>query len=60
MTEKIEKLREEIARLEKMIEKDHFGSLVDKTRHEKNLNRLKKLNRELKKLKGEEDDEEEE
>jgi len=52
MNDKIAKLKEEIARLEELMEKDHFGSLVDKSRYDKNYNRLKKLRRELKKLEG--------
>jgi hypothetical protein len=52
MDEKVQKLKEEIARLEELMEKDHFGSLVDKARHDKNYNRLKKLRKELKKLEG--------
>lgn len=55
MDPKIEKLREEIAELEKLMEKDHFGGLFDKARQDKNYNRLKKLKKELKKL--EEDNE---
>lgn len=50
MTDKIEKLKEEIARMEEMIEKDHFGGLIDKMRQDKNYRRLKKLRKELKKL----------
>jgi hypothetical protein len=50
MSEKIEKLKNEITRLEEMMQKDHFGSLVDKASHDKNYNRLKKLRKELKKL----------
>lgn len=50
MDPKIEKLREEIAELEKLMEKDHFGGLFDKGRQDKNYNRLKKLKKELKKL----------
>jgi hypothetical protein len=50
MTDKIAKLKEEIEQLEKMMEKDHFGSLIDKGREKKNYNRLKKLKKELKKL----------
>jgi hypothetical protein len=53
MTDKIEKLREEIKKLEEQMDKDHFSSLVDKSRHNKNYNRLKKLRRELKKLEEE-------
>lgn len=53
MTEKIEKLQEEIKQLEEQMEKDHFSSVVDKTRYDKNYNRLKKLRRELKKLEEE-------
>jgi hypothetical protein len=50
MTEQIEKLKEEIAKLEKEMEKDHFGGLLDKVRQQKNYNRLKKLRKELKEL----------
>lgn len=50
MSEKIEKLKADIARLEEMMEKDHFGGLVDKGREKKNYSRLKKLRRELKQL----------
>jgi hypothetical protein len=50
MSDKIVKLKEEIARLEKLLEKDHFGGLVDKIRQDQNYSRLKKLQRELKKL----------
>ena len=50
MDPNIEKLREEIAELEKTMEKDHFGGLFDKARQDKNYNRLKKLKKELKKL----------
>ncbi len=50
MDPNIEKLREEIAELEKVMEKDHFGGLFDKNRQDKNYNRLKKLKKELKKL----------
>jgi len=50
MSEKIEKLKEEIARLEETMEKDHFGGLLDKARQSKNYNRLKKLKKQLKKL----------
>ena len=50
MNGKIEKLREEIARMEKQMEKDHFSSVVDKGRKDKDYTRLKKLKRELKKL----------
>lgn len=53
MNKTIEKLKEEIARLEELMEKDHFGSLVDRGRHDKNYNRLKKLRRELKRLEQE-------
>lgn len=54
MNPKIEKLRDEIANLEELMEKDHFGGLFDKGRQDKNYNRLKKLRRELKKLEDEE------
>ena len=50
MSEKIEKLKADIARLEEMMEKDHFGGLIDRGREKKNYNRLKKLRKELKKL----------
>jgi len=50
MTDKVEKLKEEIARLEEMMEKDHFGGLVDKARQDKNYRRLKKLRKELNQL----------
>ena len=53
MDTNIEKLREEIAELEKLMEKDHFGGLFDRARQDKNYNRLKKLRKELKKLEGE-------
>ncbi len=52
MSDKIVKLKEEIARLEKLLEKDHFGGLVDKIRQDQNYSRLRKLQRELKKLEG--------
>jgi len=50
MSDAIEKIKEEIAKLEKLIEKDHFGGLLDKSRADQNYNRLKKLRKELKKL----------
>ena len=50
MSDKTSKIKEEIARLEKLMEKDHFGGVVDKNRAEYNYNRLKKLRKELKKL----------
>jgi len=50
MTDKITKLKEEIAKLEKLIEHDHFRGLVDKARAEQNYNRLRKFQRELKEL----------
>ena len=50
MQEKIEKLKEEIERLEKLIDKNHFGGLLDRQQSDKNYNRLKKLRRELKEL----------
>ena len=50
MAEKIEKLKADIARLEEIIQKDHFSGLVDKSRSEKNRNRLIKLQKELKQL----------
>lgn len=50
MTDKIEKLKEEIARLEELLEKDHFGGLLDRQNTEKNYKRLKKLRKELSKL----------
>ena len=53
MQEKIEKLKDEIERLEEAIEKDHFGGLLDRQRSDKNYNRLKKLRRELRKLEDE-------
>ncbi len=49
-TEKITHLKEEIAKLEKEMNHDHFSGLVDKTRSEKQFSRLKKLKRELKEL----------
>jgi len=52
MSDKVKKMEEEIARLEEMMEKDHFGGLLDKQRADKNFKRLKKLRKELKKLKG--------
>jgi hypothetical protein len=48
--EKIEKLKEEIVKLEKLMEHDHFGGVVDKMRSEQNYSRLKKLRKELKEL----------
>lgn len=53
MDPNIEKLREEIAELEKVMEKNHFGGLFDKGRQDKNYNKLKKLKKELKKLEEE-------
>jgi len=53
MNSKIEKLREEIAQMEKLMEKDHFSSVVDKGRKDKEYARLKKLKRELKQLEDE-------
>jgi len=50
MSDKIAKLKEEIARMEEAIEKDHFSGLVDKMRQDKNYRRLKKLRKELKEL----------
>ena len=50
MSEKIEKVKTDIARLEEVMQKDHFGSLVDKGREKKNYSLLKKLRKELKKL----------
>ncbi len=50
MPENIEKIREEIARLEELIEKDHFSGLLDRDRADKNYKRLRKLRKELKKL----------
>lgn len=54
MNKSVEKIKEEIARLEKIMEKDHFGSLVDRAKYDKNYSRLKKLRRELKKMEEEE------
>jgi len=53
MNPKIEKLRDDIAKLEELMDKDHFGGLFDKGRRNKNYNRLKKLKRELKQLEEE-------
>lgn len=50
MKDKIEKLREEIAKLEELMERNHFSGVVDKSRKDKNYNRLKKLRRELRQL----------
>jgi hypothetical protein len=50
MSDTIERLKEEIAKLERLIEKDHFGGLLDKSRADHNYKRLKKLRKELKKL----------
>ncbi len=50
MSDTIEKLKEEIAKLERLIENDHFGGLLDKSRADHNYSRLKKLRKELKKL----------
>lgn len=49
----MEKLEKEIADLEKRLEKDHFGGLVNKDQRRKNENRLNKLRKELEKLKKE-------
>jgi predicted amino acid-binding ACT domain protein len=48
--DKIAKLKEEIANLEKQMNHDHFSSVVDKARNEKQYARLKKLKKELKEL----------
>jgi hypothetical protein len=53
MNEKIEKLKADIAKLEEMMEKDHFGGLLDKAKSDKNYKRIKKLRKELKKLEEE-------
>ena len=50
MADQIEKLKEEISRLEETIEKDHFGGLLNRQESEKNYKRLKKLRKELEKL----------
>ncbi len=50
MSDQIKKLKEDIAKLEELIEKDHFGSLLDRGRSNKNHKRLKKLRKELKQL----------
>lgn len=48
-----EKLEKEIADLEKRLEKDHFGGLINKDQRRKNENRLNKLRKELEKLNNE-------
>lgn len=48
--EKLNKLKEEIAEVEKLMEQDHFGGIVDRSRADKNYSRLKKLKKELKEL----------
>jgi len=53
MNSRIDKLKEEISRMEKLMEKDHFSSVVDKGRKDKEYTRLKKLKRELKQLEDE-------
>lgn len=50
MPEEIERLKQEIARLEEQMEKDHFSSLLDRQKADKNYKRLKKLRKELGKL----------
>ena len=49
-----QKLEKEIEALEKRLEKDHFGGLINKDQRRKNENRLNKLKKELEKLKKEE------
>jgi|WetSurMetagenome_2_1015567.scaffolds.fasta_scaffold126660_2 hypothetical protein len=49
-SDKIAKLKEEIAKLEQLMNHDHFSSVVDKARNEKEYARLKKLRKELKEL----------
>lgn len=46
----IEKLREEIAALEKQLESRHFSGLFDKKGQDHDLKKLKKLRKQLKEL----------
>ncbi len=46
------KLEKEIQELEKKLANDHFGGLLNKAQHEKDMNRLKKLKKELEKFQG--------
>jgi len=44
------KLEKEIAELEKKLDKDHFGGLLDRATQKRNMNRLQKLRKELENL----------
>jgi valyl-tRNA synthetase len=46
------KLEKEIQELEKKLGNDHFGGLLNKAQHNKDMNRLKKLKKELEKFQG--------
>jgi len=46
------KLEKEIQELEKKLSNDHFGGLLNKAQHNKDMNRLKKLKKELEKFQG--------
>jgi len=45
-----QKLEKEIAQLEKKLQKDHFGGIIDKNARRKDETRLSKLKKELDKL----------
>jgi hypothetical protein len=51
MPDRIKKLENEIRELELKLKKDHFGTLFDRNARRKEENRLKKLRKELEKLK---------
>ena len=44
------KLEKEVAELEKKMDKDHFGGLIDRGTHKRNMNRLQKLRKDLEAL----------
>jgi hypothetical protein len=46
------KLEKEIQALEKKLANDHFGGLLNKAQHDRDMNRLKKLKKELEKFLG--------
>ena len=51
MPDRIKKLEDDIKRLEEKLQKDHFGTLFDRNTRVKEENRLKKLRKEMEKLK---------
>lgn len=50
MTGDIEKLKAEIAQLEKRLEEGHFSGLLDRKAQDHDLKKLKKLRKQLKEL----------